>query len=71
MTAKRYKPGEPFASAVSTLVHISEGGHVYYRHKYMHHGFIEHWSIAQIVNAIRYGHLRMVADSTKTIKENT
>ena len=49
--------GEKIKTFDEFMVRIEKRLPFYFRHKFMAAGFIEHWSIVQIKNAIKYGNL--------------
>lgn len=65
--AKKYKKGQTVKRLITALLMIENEQSFYYRHKYMHYKFIEHWSIVQLRNAIKYGHLFRVQRMPKEV----
>jgi hypothetical protein len=55
---KKYEHGKLIRSMSEFMKRYSRRLPFYHRHKFMAAGFIEHWSLVQIKNAIKYGYLR-------------
>lgn len=50
---RKYQQGEQITSLSKAIEHILSGGHVYYRHKFMHYGFAGGMSLLAIHCAVR------------------
>lgn len=56
---KKYKQGDLIKTLPEAIAMIEERKPFYWRHKFMAAGFIEHWSIVQIRNAVKYKMLKI------------
>lgn len=58
VSRSRFKKGKKIETLTEAICRIVERKPFYWRHKFMAAGFIEHWSVVQIGNAVKHGVLR-------------
>ncbi len=64
----KYEQGEKIETVIDAVERILKRQPFYYGYKFMAAGFIEHWSIVQIKNAVYAGRLR-AADHVHGLSE--
>ncbi len=53
----KWMKGKKIGTGLDAVVHIATHGSVFFRHKFMHIGFVQNWSIRQIKREVSQGHL--------------